>query len=699
MRSKSYLFLLLVLGLGLLSGYLYRITTYNYGLDVRGGLRFTYQLDPEQLAKLRPEARSDAHDRLVQTLQNRAVGPLGVAEPTVIKKGQDQIVIELPGLTDIAKAREIIGTSARIEMYHAKNVVSPRVTFRPYVPVENEKTGTPSVDFTRRSGSDKVIKYGDPEYKRIIDGWELILSGTDLANAEPQANGLGGYQPLMTFSSEGARKMERWSRRYAGDQEMIAAVLDGRVLSIAAVEKDAILSDNAVITGKFPTEWVRNLTNLLKSGSLPIDLVPLSSEKVDPTIGMNALDQMVAAGLVSFGLISLFLIVYYAFPGFVALLALSLYVLFTLTALKLINATFSLAGIAGFILSVGMAVDANILVFERFKEEMKHGRTLHQAIHLGFNRALPAIVDSNACTILTSLVLLQLGTGPVKGFATTLIIGVIISLFTAVFVTRSLLLFFVDSGIGANPKYYALGRNWFGERFEETANEKPLQIVNNYRRWFWISGLSIVVLLPFAFLGGFKPNVEFRGGSEAVFSMEGSQVSSAQILAGLEKAGFEGANVKFGTIAPQHVALSVPKADALAEATTVEAKTEIVADAAGLGGVGVLESEQNADGGVDVTFASSAGLTAEDVEGRLKDRGFEGATATVQESSDQERVAYVTIPPSEKLSAVKKDVDKIAMVADAAGLDVNRNKGYTEVGPAIQRETLQNAILGVVISG
>jgi protein-export membrane protein SecD len=199
--------------------------------------------------------------------------------------------------------------------------------------------------------------------------------------------------------------MEAWSRQHYNKREKLAAVLDGEVLSIAAVQDGAILSSNAVIQGTFAPEYVTSLVNLLQSGSLPVDLKLLSSEKVDPTIGSHALDRIIVAGAISFGVITLFLLSYYAFPGLVAFLALCLYVLFTLTALKLINATFTLAGIAGFILSVGMAVDANILIFERMKEELRGGRQLRAAVDTGFGRAWPSIRDSNISTLITCTIL------------------------------------------------------------------------------------------------------------------------------------------------------------------------------------------------------------------------------------------------------------------------------------------------------
>ncbi len=615
MRSKSYLFLLLVLGLGVLSGFIYVKTQYHYGLDVKGGIRLTYQME------LKAEQRKDAErtrSRLIEILGRRASGSMGVVEPVIVPKGDDQIVVELPGATNIEQARTIIGTSARIEFYHAKNVVTEFKQFLPYTEVDNKTAGSPTVSFRRTSSPDQQIDFRlpngsvNPEYAKVITGWDLVLAGEDLASAEAQPAG-NSTQPLMKFSREGSAKMEAWSRKFYGRGEKIAAVLDGEVLSIAPVQKDALLKDNAVITGTFERPYVKQLVDLLNAGALPVKMNELAFEKIDPTIGNFALDKMVTAGLIAFGITALFLLAYYAFPGFVALIALCLYILFTLTVLKLAGATFSLASIAGFILSIGMAVDANVLVFERLKEEMKSGKSLLTSIDLGFRRAFPAILDSNACTILTSLVLLVLGTGPVKGFATTLIIGVVISLFTAITVTRSLLVFFAASGIGANPKWYAVERNWFGEKIEERANERPFKIVEHTKRWFMISLATMVVALPFFLLGGFKLNVEFRGGYELSYPLQPSTLTSTQIAANLEKAGFVGANVKLG------------------------------------------------------------------------------------ESSGGERRAFITLPESENLTTGSA---QLQTVGQAAGLQVSDTTAtsFTKIGPAIQQETIRNAILSVVIS-
>lgn len=559
----------------MLSLVLYRTQKYNMGLDVRGGVRFVYQVDRKDLGNRSIE---DIAPKIQSILLRRVSTGLGVVEGNVARKGVDQFIVELPGFTNAAEAEKTLGNAASIKFYHAKNVTTEKAQYRPYTAIDGDSgKDNPEIWFLR-TGSTTPIKPGTPEYLRVIQGWGApIIEGDDLDKAVPEGAG-DAVIPRMIFTPKGASKMEQWSRRYLNTGEKLSAVLDNVVLNCVSVQPNTILEDNAVIQGKFSQEYVKKFTEMLNSGSLPVNLSIASSENVDPTIGRYALDQMVKAGAIAFGVIAVFMVVYYAFPGLIAVIALALYVLFTLTTLKLIGATFSLAAIAGFVLSVGMAVDANILVFERFKEEMKSGRSLDKAIDLGFRRALPAIVDSNACTILTSLVLAQLGSGPVKGFATTLIIGVAISLFTAITVTRSLLMFFVGSGIVSNPKAYAVSRNWFGN-IEERASHRPIRVVETAKTWFAISLLTIVVFVPFAFLGGFKLNVEFRGGYETGLSLSRLNRTREQIQSSLAAAGFGDANVKMGGTAAERIAIvSIPRGKATG---TAEAVADQVATAAG----------------------------------------------------------------------------------------------------------------------
>jgi len=624
LQSRSYIFLLIVVGLAGLSGWLYSLQKYRFGLDVQGGVRFTYQMDLNQLTPEQRERLDSIKAQLVRILTERAGEALGVSEANVSTKGADQFIVELPGFADVNEARKVMGSSAKIRFLHAWNVTTEKTEFRKYEEGADrpEDPKNPWLPFRIKS-SDKLITPTDPEYAEMIKSWETgpvikgaIIEGTQLERASSFQSPTG-YIPSMEFDNVGAKNMETWSRRVMNRREKLAAVLDGKVISIAPLQDNTILKDNAQITGTFDTEYVRSLVNLLNSGALPTDLKEISSESVDPTIGKEALNKIVLTGMISFAIIAAFLIVYYIFPGVVALVALGLYILFTLTVLKLIGASFSLAAIAGFILSVGMAVDANILVFERLKEELRNGKTLKAAIELGFKRALPAIIDSNACTILTSLVLVNLGQGPVKGFASTLIIGVAISLFTAVVISRSLLVWLVGSGIGSNPNLYGLNRQWFGEGLEASAaaGEKLLPIVQKRNLFFAISIITIIPGALFYFLGGLKTNVEFSGGYEGKYSLAAKNLSAAQITQTLETAGIKGANVKFG-----------------------EAKV---------------------------------------------------ANATV-------KVAYVTAPPSEVLGTDAAAAQ--TKLRDAAGFTAEEDLGFSSVGPVVQKESIENAIKGVIFS-
>lgn len=615
MKSRSYLFLFLVIGLTAVSAVLYFINDYKLGLDIKGGVRFTLQmvnLKPEQERQL-PELR-----RMTASILESRAGGIGVVESTVQIKEPYSFIVELPGFTDVKQARRALQTSASIKFYEANTVQSPQDTSdirRPYdVAKESADPNDPVVFFVVKKTGEVIgpnLPDGrkNPAYKAIIDGWvekskarglpNPIVEGDDLADANYASAGQG-YKPVMNFSPAGSQKMRAWSQRNKNRQENIAAVLDDRVLSLASLKQGVVLSDTAEVDGVFTGEYVAKLKDLLNSGRLPAELDETSYQLVQPTIGSQALGMMLTAGLVSCGIIALFLLAYYAFPGFVALIALGLYVLFTITALKLLGATFSLAAIAGFILSVGMAVDANILVFERFKEEMKSGKTLHNAIDLGFKRALPAIIDSNACTILTSLVLANLGTGPVKGFAITLIIGVAVSLFTAVTVTRSLLRFLVDSGIGEHPSWYAVDRNWFAKL--EAPGKEPLQIVNKPAKWFIISLLTIVVGLPFVFVGGFKLNVEFQGGYEVGLALKGKNLTTADIQSRLDKGGIHGANVKLAGQGNALTAEITVPPDVAQKGDTTDTVVAKVAQAAGF-------KSDPLDKGGDVASSGKVGET------------------------------------------------------------------------------------------
>lgn len=582
LNSRNSWFLILVVALTGLSIWGYTLKPLKKGLDVAGGIRLTMQMDKATLTAEQAKNLSRVQKTVQGNLERRVGQGLGVNEGTVTTKGEDQFVIELPGATDLEQAKELLSNTAKVQVFHARSVGTqkrPNKTYQVASEQEIDKSGAPYATFTRSTSPDKIIEPGTPEYEQMIKTWDLILEGDDVVDAFGEVLGNGKSRPMFKFSDAGSKKLAAWSRRYLNEGENLAFVMNGRVLQISPKKDGAVLSDNAYIDGEFDAGYIRQLTDLVKSGSLPVDLKVLASEKISPTIGDEAFNQMVRAGVISFVIIIIYLIGYYAFPGLVAAVAMTLYCLFTITVMKYIGATFSLASLAAFILSVGMAVDANILVFERVKEELRAGRKLLTAVELGFKRALSAILDSNACTVITSTVLFILGTSAVKGFATALVIGVLVSFFTAVAVTRSLLVGLTSLGIGTDPKWYALNRNLFGEKLEAGASDKVIQVIGKAKRWFTLSAVLIVPGIIALAVFGIKPNVEFQGGFEASFVVDNS-VTTQQVNANLAAAGFKGTNVKLATLegGKHQVYITVPTGQGLQSAT---AQADI-AKAAGL---------------------------------------------------------------------------------------------------------------------
>lgn len=528
------------------------------GLDVAGGVRFTIRADVSGLsaAEQTGDAWTRKANQTVGILERRAAQGLGVNEANVYRKGNDKFIVELPGVSNEAEARSILTTSARLEYYWARNVSTERDANRPYEHVQVTEKDAQGIDipvdkFRRRGAAQgEFIEPKTPEWDRMISRWELITTGDMLVSAEPRlAPNNTDYEILLSFKGEGIGKLNDFASRHLNRREFLAAVMDDQVVSFAAIQDGVtqFTGGQVVLTGSFDSHEANRVSELLNAGALPVDLIEESLNTVNPSIGRQALSQILLAGAISFGVIAAFLVSYYLFAGCIALVALIIYISLSYAAFKFIGVTFSLAAIAGFILSVGMAVDANILIFERLKEELREGKGLLTAIDLGFKRAFPAILDSNACTILTSLVLIWIGTGPVKGFATTLLIGVFISLFTAVMVTRALLLFLTSIGIGKNSKLYGTNRGWFGERLEANANEKPLQIIGRMKLYFLISALIILPGIIALGMGGLRPNVEFLGGIESVVRLpEGTTMTAQELSAKVEAAGFKGVNAKVG---------------------------------------------------------------------------------------------------------------------------------------------------------
>ncbi len=372
------------------------------GLDLRGGVTVLLEAqdtpnDPVDDKKM---------ERAIATIRQR-IDSLGVTEPVIAQQGKKRIEVQLPEVKDPQRALEIIGKTAQLE-------------------------------FREENG-------------------DIVITGNDIKKAEADyssSDGLG-QQPVVTLelSSEGAKKFADATSRNIG--KIIGIYLDDQPISLPTVQT-AITEGKAIITGSATIDEAADLATLIRAGALPVELKTLSVTAVGPQLGADSFEKSIAAGQIGIILVLLFMLVYYRLPGLVSGIALALYTIIVLFVLAGFKATLTLPGIAGIILSIGMAVDANVIIFERIKEELKIGKTIRAAIDSGFRRAFLTIFDSNITTLIAAGVLFYFGTGPIKGFAVTLSIGILSSMFTAIVVTRLLLKMLVGSNMIKNMKLFGL---------------------------------------------------------------------------------------------------------------------------------------------------------------------------------------------------------------------------------------------------
>ena len=383
----------------------------NLGLDLQGGSYLVLEAQDTPTVKATPEAV----DAAMRVIENR-IDQLGVVEPTVQRQGSRRIIVELPGIQDPERAIALIGKTALLEF------------------VDTQLTQLPQG--VRWSPDGKTVQLPPPGQPLTLEK-KVVLTGADLADAQASFDQTTS-EPIVNFQFKGAgaKTFEDFTAQNIG--KYLTIVLDNEVIS-SPVIRDRITGGRGQISGGFTdlTE-ARDLAVLLRGGALPVPVVPVERRSVGPTLGHDSLEATLRAGVIAGIMVLLFMLLLYGVPGLLADLALAIYGLLLLAALVALDATLTLPGIAGFILTVGMAIDANILIFERIKEELRSGKALRSAIQAGWTRAFSAILDSNVTTIIGALVLFALGTGPVKGFAVTLAIGVMISLFTAIWITRIL---------------------------------------------------------------------------------------------------------------------------------------------------------------------------------------------------------------------------------------------------------------------
>lgn len=412
MRARSLAYLLVILlALGAGSFYLVKSkviqNNINLGLDLQGGVHVVMEAVDTPDAPVKP----DSIDRVKAVIENRVNG-IGVKEPIIVKEGERRLIVELAGVKDPDKAIALIDKTALLRFITA-------------------------------------------------DG-RVVIKGQDLVDAQavidPNSN-----QPMVTlkFNAEGTKKFAAITTELAtkygeGDpKRKIAIYLDEEMLQEPSVS-GPITTGNAQITGGYKDLADANRTAImLRSGALPVKLEKVAVQTVGPTLGADSLAKSIKAGIVGIVAIVIFMLVLYRLPGLMANIALTLYMIIVLGILAALQATLTLPGIAGFLLSIGMAVDANVIIFERLKEEIREGNSLRKALESGFSRAFWTIFDSNVTTLIAAAVLYYFGTGAIKGFALTLSIGILASMFTAITFTRWLLKLLVDSGVKNKTLYGA----------------------------------------------------------------------------------------------------------------------------------------------------------------------------------------------------------------------------------------------------
>ena len=380
------------------------------------------KLDDREVARL----REAAVDQSLETIRNR-IDQFGVSEPIIQRQGDRDIVVQLPGVQDPQRAKELIGRTAVLEFKLVRSDVDVEAIASGKQPLP---AGTQILYGVEKGQTGSERRRGKPDLVET----RTLMTGDAITDAKVTTGQLPNSRVvIMNMNSRGARIFDQLTAANVGRQ--MAIVLDNTVYS-APVIRERIGGGTAQIEGDFTPEEARDLAIVLRSGALPAPVTISEERTVGPSLGKDSIAQGIRSFIVAGAMVMLFMLVYYRFAGLLADFALTLNALFMLAALSLLQATLTLPGIAGIVLTLGMAVDANVLINERIREELRAGKSARAAIEAGYDRALPSILDSNITTLLSGVVLFQFGSGPIRGFAVTLCVGLIIHVFTAVFCTR-----------------------------------------------------------------------------------------------------------------------------------------------------------------------------------------------------------------------------------------------------------------------
>ena len=411
----------------------------NLGLDLQGGIYMVLEPDYEELQRragreLTPDEIRDAIRQVMEILRNR-IDKFGVSEPSITTQGEDRIVVELPGSKDPDRARTVVMGRGLLEFKIVDEVTTGnlrRDMFSSIIP-----SGSELKYFWSKN------KYDVLERRRAVVLYdEVLLDGSTIKRAQVATDQFGKAEVIFELSAEGGKQFAQITEVNVGKR--LAIILDDKIMTMPAI-RERIPGGQVRITGDFTMKDAQDIALVLRAGAFPVPLQIAEQRIVGPSLGEDSIEAGIKAAIVGSILVVLFMLAYFKASGIIADIALALNIFLLLGVLAWLNFTLTLPGIAGMILTVGMAVDANVIIFERIKEELRSGKTVSAAVQSGYEKAFRTILDANMTTLIATFVLSQFGSGPIKGFAVTLSIGIVINMFTSIFVTRLLFAIGIDA--------------------------------------------------------------------------------------------------------------------------------------------------------------------------------------------------------------------------------------------------------------
>ena len=467
-----------------------------------------------------------AIDQVMVVLRNR-IDAFGVAEPSIRREAnRPRIIVELPGAKDSSKPLQIVKTMGRLEFKLVEKSPAGAIAW-------TGSADTPPPDDIPEGTE---IRYHNDDGTSLANSWYVVqspvlLSGDRIKNArETQGNTSFEIVVSMSFDSQGSRKFGEMTTNHVG--ELLAILLDGKIQSAPRIN-EPILGGNAQISGDFTFEEAQYLANILKAGAFPVGVKIAEERTVGPTLGQEAIDDGVRAAVIGMGVVLIFMLIYYRFSGIVAIIALAFNMLIILGALAGFGAALTLPGLAGLVLTIGMAVDANVLIFERIREELRTGKTVWSAIQTGYQKAFWTILDANVTTLAVAAVLYHFGTGPIKGFAVTLGIGIFASMFTAIVVTREIYGWVLG---GRNVERLSIGR--------EVIRNTTISFLSRSRMGFVISTILIIIgVVSLVLHNGPNFGIDFRGGVKT-YAKFNRPVTQPELSAKLTELGYERSKIQ-----------------------------------------------------------------------------------------------------------------------------------------------------------